>query len=63
LITANQDEFSSKVQNVELINKIGKTLEVKSFECKHMLPRTYVASVENWLKLYREIAITRPCSS
>lgn len=49
LITAENDQFSSTQQNVELIEKAGPLMRNVSFDSKHMLPGAYVLSVENWL--------------
>lgn len=49
LITAENDQFSSREQNAELVEKTGPLMKTVSFDSKHMLPGTYVLSVEDWL--------------
>jgi pimeloyl-ACP methyl ester carboxylesterase len=49
LLTADNDEYSTKAQNAELIAAAGKTPTNVSFDSRHLLPETYVQSVEKWL--------------
>ena len=49
LITADQDQYSSQAQNLELAEAAGKTPDLQSFDSKHVLPGDYVTSVIGWI--------------
>jgi len=49
LLIAENDEYSSKKENSELVAAAGKAPMVVSFDSKHVLPGSYVATVETWL--------------
>lgn len=49
LLMANKDEYSTKSQNADLVAAAGRKPDVHYFDSKHVLPDTYVGTVESWL--------------
>ncbi len=49
LLTASQDQYSSKADNDALANAAGGNVDRIEFDSPHMLPRDYVHSVISWV--------------
>ncbi len=59
LITASQDEFSSKADNDALAATAGGTLDRVEFDSKHSLPRSYPATVIDWIGKIKTAKVTK----